>query len=86
MQMSTTCLQMPCGVGRLLAFARAFIVRVTGSPYLNPLSSLLLTILLHLTMPSVVLAARHAPVARAQEMIRPSGARERDWPGFVSES
>ncbi|RWV98218.1 hypothetical protein GW17_00038948, partial [Ensete ventricosum] len=34
-----------------------------GYPYLNPLSSLLLTIPLHLTMPSVVLTARRAPAA-----------------------
>ncbi|RRT66395.1 hypothetical protein B296_00040224 [Ensete ventricosum] len=44
--------------------AGAFIAIVTGYPYLNPLSSLLLTILLHLTMSSVVLAARHAPIAK----------------------
>ncbi|RWW14885.1 hypothetical protein GW17_00021310 [Ensete ventricosum] len=43
--------------------AEAFIATVTGYPYLNPLSSLLLTIPLHLTMPSVVLAARRAPAA-----------------------
>ncbi|RWV98920.1 hypothetical protein GW17_00038204 [Ensete ventricosum] len=36
--------------------AETFIATVTGYPYLNPLSSLLLTILLHLTMSSVVLA------------------------------
>ncbi|RWW49661.1 hypothetical protein BHE74_00044142, partial [Ensete ventricosum] len=42
--------------------AGAFIATVTGYPYLNPLSSLLLTIPLHLTMPSVVIAARRAPV------------------------
>ncbi|RWV92928.1 hypothetical protein GW17_00044653, partial [Ensete ventricosum] len=42
----------------------AFIVRVTGYPYLNLLSSLLLTIPLHLTMPSVVLAARCAPAGK----------------------
>ncbi|RWW53131.1 hypothetical protein BHE74_00040404, partial [Ensete ventricosum] len=41
--------------------AGAFIATVTGYPYLNPLSSLLLTIPLHLTMSSVVLAARRAP-------------------------
>ncbi|RWW11834.1 hypothetical protein GW17_00024532 [Ensete ventricosum] len=41
----------------------AFIVIVTGYPYLNPLSSLLLTIPLHLIMSSVVLAARRAPAA-----------------------
>ncbi|RZS21877.1 hypothetical protein BHM03_00054575 [Ensete ventricosum] len=34
-----------------------------GYPYLNPLSYLLLTIPLHLTTPSVVLAARRAPAA-----------------------
>ncbi|RZS17620.1 hypothetical protein BHM03_00049787, partial [Ensete ventricosum] len=44
--------------------AGAFIVRVTGSPYLSPLSSFLLTIPLHLTMPSVVLAARRVPVGK----------------------
>ncbi|RWW39660.1 hypothetical protein BHE74_00054995, partial [Ensete ventricosum] len=48
--------------------ARAFIATVTGYPYLNPLSSLLLTIPLHLTTPSVVLAARRAP---ATEGCRP---------------
>ncbi|RRT50747.1 hypothetical protein B296_00013490 [Ensete ventricosum] len=36
--------------------AGAFIVRVTRSPYLSPLYSLLLTIPLYLTMSSVVLA------------------------------
>ncbi|RZS22699.1 hypothetical protein BHM03_00055515, partial [Ensete ventricosum] len=41
----------------------AFIAIVTEYPYLNPLSSLLLTIPLHLTMPSVVLTARRAPAA-----------------------
>ncbi|RWV84493.1 hypothetical protein GW17_00053789 [Ensete ventricosum] len=44
--------------------ARAFIVRVTGYPYLNLLSSLLLTIPLHLTMSSVVLATRRAPASK----------------------
>ncbi|RRT32028.1 hypothetical protein B296_00055547, partial [Ensete ventricosum] len=39
------------------------IATVTGYPYLNPLSSLLLTIPLHLTTLSVVLAARRAPAA-----------------------
>ncbi|RRT66393.1 hypothetical protein B296_00040223, partial [Ensete ventricosum] len=34
----------------------AFIATVAGYPYLNPLSSLLLIIPLHLAMPSVVLA------------------------------
>ncbi|RWW23182.1 hypothetical protein GW17_00012575, partial [Ensete ventricosum] len=43
---------------------RAFIVRVTWSPYLNPLSSLLLTIPLHLTIPSVVFVARCAPAGK----------------------
>ncbi|RWW62492.1 hypothetical protein BHE74_00030373, partial [Ensete ventricosum] len=43
--------------------AGAFIATVTGYPYLNPLSSLLLTIPLHLTTPSVVLVARRAPAA-----------------------
>ncbi|RZS26968.1 hypothetical protein BHM03_00060392 [Ensete ventricosum] len=43
--------------------AGAFITTVTGYPYLNLLSSLLLTIPLHLTMSSVVLAARRAPAA-----------------------
>ncbi|RRT45163.1 hypothetical protein B296_00055312 [Ensete ventricosum] len=42
----------------------AFIATVTGYPYLNPLSSLLLTIPLHLTTSSVVLAARRAPAAK----------------------
>ncbi|RRT60621.1 hypothetical protein B296_00003505 [Ensete ventricosum] len=41
----------------------AFITTVTGYSYLNPLSSLLLTIPLHLTMPSVVLVARRALAA-----------------------
>ncbi|RWW62818.1 hypothetical protein BHE74_00030037 [Ensete ventricosum] len=41
----------------------AFIAIVTGYLYLNPLSFLLLTILLHLTMSSVVLAARRVPAA-----------------------
>ncbi|RWV94588.1 hypothetical protein GW17_00042867 [Ensete ventricosum] len=41
----------------------AFIATVTGYPYLNPLSSLLLTISLHLTMPFVVLVVRCAPAA-----------------------
>ncbi|RWW83254.1 hypothetical protein BHE74_00008252 [Ensete ventricosum] len=41
----------------------AFIAIVTGYPYLKLLSSLLLTIPLHLTTPSVVLATRHAPAA-----------------------
>ncbi|RWW01692.1 hypothetical protein GW17_00035257 [Ensete ventricosum] len=36
-------------------------LRVTRSPYLSHLSSLLLTIPPHLTMPSVVLAARRVP-------------------------
>ncbi|RWW13483.1 hypothetical protein GW17_00022792 [Ensete ventricosum] len=50
--------------------AGAFIATVTGYPYLNPLSSLLLTIPLHLTMSSVVLAARHAsPVVRGRENV-----------------
>ncbi|RWW54291.1 hypothetical protein BHE74_00039136 [Ensete ventricosum] len=40
--------------------AGAFIVIVTGRSYLRLLSSLLLTILLHLTTPSVVLAMRRA--------------------------
>ncbi|RRT33668.1 hypothetical protein B296_00037555, partial [Ensete ventricosum] len=44
--------------------AGAFIVIVTGYPYLNLLSSLLLTIQLHLTMSSVVLAARRAPAGK----------------------
>ncbi|RRT56220.1 hypothetical protein B296_00043010 [Ensete ventricosum] len=35
-----------------------------GSPYLSSLSSLLLTILLHLTMSSVVLATRRAPAGK----------------------
>ncbi|RWW59159.1 hypothetical protein BHE74_00033919 [Ensete ventricosum] len=48
--------------------AGAFIATVTGYPYLNPLSSLLLTIPLHLTMSFVVLATRHAP---ATEGCRP---------------
>ncbi|RRT40370.1 hypothetical protein B296_00035311 [Ensete ventricosum] len=39
----------------------AFIVIVMGRPYRRPLSSLLLTILLHLTTPFVVLATRRAP-------------------------
>ncbi|RRT45581.1 hypothetical protein B296_00023951, partial [Ensete ventricosum] len=43
--------------------ARVFIAIVTGYSYLKPLSSLLLTILLHLTTPSVVLTARRAPAA-----------------------
>ncbi|RWW06498.1 hypothetical protein GW17_00030169 [Ensete ventricosum] len=43
--------------------AGAFIATVTGYPYLNPLSSLLLTIPLLLTTPSVILAARRAPAA-----------------------
>ncbi|RWW37265.1 hypothetical protein BHE74_00057661, partial [Ensete ventricosum] len=43
--------------------AGAFIVIVTGYPYLKLLSSLLLTIPLHLTTLSVVLAARRAPAA-----------------------
>ncbi|RZS08066.1 hypothetical protein BHM03_00038996 [Ensete ventricosum] len=43
--------------------AGAFIATVTRYPYLNPLFFLLLIILLHLTTPSVVLAARHAPTA-----------------------
>ncbi|RWW70479.1 hypothetical protein BHE74_00021842 [Ensete ventricosum] len=42
----------------------AFIVRVTGSPYLSLLSFLLFTIPLHLIMPFVVLAARHAPARK----------------------
>ncbi|RWW67930.1 hypothetical protein BHE74_00024572, partial [Ensete ventricosum] len=42
----------------------AFIVRVTGFSYLSPLSSLLLTISLHLTMSSVVLAARRASAGK----------------------
>ncbi|RZR94400.1 hypothetical protein BHM03_00023088 [Ensete ventricosum] len=42
----------------------AFIVTITEYPYLNPLSSLLLTIPLHLTMSSVVLAARRAPAGK----------------------
>ncbi|RZS24579.1 hypothetical protein BHM03_00057663 [Ensete ventricosum] len=41
----------------------AFIAMVTGYPYLKLLSSLLLTIPLHLTTPSVVLSVRRAPVA-----------------------
>ncbi|RRT38161.1 hypothetical protein B296_00052853 [Ensete ventricosum] len=47
--------------GRLLVVELrlgAFIATITGYPYLNLLSSLLLTIPLHLTMPSMVLAAR----------------------------
>ncbi|RWW33896.1 hypothetical protein GW17_00001363 [Ensete ventricosum] len=40
--------------------AGAFIVTVTRYPYLNSLSSLLLTVPLLLTMPSVVLTARRA--------------------------
>ncbi|RWW44677.1 hypothetical protein BHE74_00049535, partial [Ensete ventricosum] len=43
--------------------AGAFIATVIGYPYLNPLYSLLLIILLHLTTSFVVLAARHVPVA-----------------------
>ncbi|RRT45463.1 hypothetical protein B296_00029968 [Ensete ventricosum] len=43
--------------------AGAFIAMVTGYPYLKLLSSLLLTIPLHLTTPSVVLSARRAPLA-----------------------
>ncbi|RWW54429.1 hypothetical protein BHE74_00038998 [Ensete ventricosum] len=43
--------------------AGAFIAIVTGYPYLKPLSSLLLIIPLHLTTPSVVLAAKRAPAA-----------------------
>ncbi|RWV98504.1 hypothetical protein GW17_00038644 [Ensete ventricosum] len=43
--------------------AGAFIAIVTGYPYLKSLYSLLLTIPLHLTTPSVVLAARRAPAA-----------------------
>ncbi|RZR71726.1 hypothetical protein BHM03_00006861 [Ensete ventricosum] len=43
--------------------AGAFIAIVMGYPYLKPLSSLLLTISLYLTMSSVVLAARRAPAA-----------------------
>ncbi|RWW49306.1 hypothetical protein BHE74_00044567 [Ensete ventricosum] len=43
--------------------AGAFIVTVTGYPYLNPLTSLLLIVPLLLTMPSVVLAARRASAA-----------------------
>ncbi|RZS21651.1 hypothetical protein BHM03_00054314 [Ensete ventricosum] len=43
--------------------AGAFIATVTGYPYLNPLSYLLLTISLHLTMSSMVLATRRAPAA-----------------------
>ncbi|RWW51684.1 hypothetical protein BHE74_00041937 [Ensete ventricosum] len=39
-------------------------MRVTESPYLSPLSFLLLTIPLHLTIPSVVLAARRAPAGK----------------------
>ncbi|RWW51371.1 hypothetical protein BHE74_00042296 [Ensete ventricosum] len=46
-----------------LSVLLAFIATVTGYSYLNPLSSLLLTIPLHLTTPSVVLAVRHAPAA-----------------------
>ncbi|RZS27183.1 hypothetical protein BHM03_00060616 [Ensete ventricosum] len=41
--------------------AGAFIIIVTGRPYLMPLSSLLLITLLHLTTPSMVLAIRRAP-------------------------
>ncbi|RWV82381.1 hypothetical protein GW17_00056121, partial [Ensete ventricosum] len=41
----------------------AFIATVTGYSYLNPLSSLLFTIPLHLAMSSVVLAARRASAA-----------------------
>ncbi|RRT40177.1 hypothetical protein B296_00035152 [Ensete ventricosum] len=41
--------------------AWAFIATVMGYLYLNPLSSLLLTIPLHLTMPSVDLTVRRAP-------------------------
>ncbi|RWW10785.1 hypothetical protein GW17_00025652 [Ensete ventricosum] len=41
--------------------AWAFIVTITGRSYLRPLSSSLLTMSPHLTMPSVVLAARRAP-------------------------
>ncbi|RZR89092.1 hypothetical protein BHM03_00016759 [Ensete ventricosum] len=41
----------------------AFIAIVTEYSYLNLLSSLLITILLHLIMSSVVLAARRAPAA-----------------------
>ncbi|RRT55215.1 hypothetical protein B296_00014966 [Ensete ventricosum] len=44
--------------------AGAFIVTVTRYSYLNHLSSLLLTIPLYLTLPSVVLAARRAPVGK----------------------
>ncbi|RWW30775.1 hypothetical protein GW17_00004637 [Ensete ventricosum] len=40
--------------------AGAFITTETRYPYLNPLSSLLLTIPLHLAMPSVILAGRRA--------------------------
>ncbi|RWW46515.1 hypothetical protein BHE74_00047556 [Ensete ventricosum] len=43
--------------------AGAFIATVTGYSYLNLLSSLLLTISLLLTTPSVVLVARRAPAA-----------------------
>ncbi|RRT41838.1 hypothetical protein B296_00054714 [Ensete ventricosum] len=41
----------------------SFYSNSNGYPYLNPLSSLLLTIPLHLTTPSVVLAARRTPAA-----------------------
>ncbi|RRT34529.1 hypothetical protein B296_00048762 [Ensete ventricosum] len=43
--------------------AWAFIITVTGYPYLNLVSSLLLTISLHLITSSVVLAARRATAA-----------------------
>ncbi|RRT39050.1 hypothetical protein B296_00041986 [Ensete ventricosum] len=42
----------------------AFIVRVTGSPYLSLLSSLLFIIPLYLIMSSVVLATRRAPAGK----------------------
>ncbi|RRT73341.1 hypothetical protein B296_00006509 [Ensete ventricosum] len=53
-----------CPVDAVCLRAGAFIVIVTRYPYLNPLSSLLLTIPLHLTMSSVVLAARRAPAGK----------------------
>ncbi|RZS18982.1 hypothetical protein BHM03_00051321 [Ensete ventricosum] len=51
--------------------AGAFIATVTGYPYLNHLSSLLLTIPLLLTTPFVVLATRHAPAAEGCRLCPP---------------